>query len=596
MGLAGLEETRSRRTLSRKPVSPSSSGGLLGLIGYAYLWFNPEGPLSPGEIAHRFADLALHGLVVPPGRGPNVRRGSGMSGYTVASLLRKNRSAGLTRSDRTAVIFGDRTITYDDLDRRSSQLASALAGAGFVAGDRVAVLLYNRPEYLEIFFAVAKLGGVIVPVNYLFKPAEVRHLLEDSGARWMFVEAALWDAVRPVRPHTSGPVTYISLDGGEPDSLDYEVLVGSGSPAGVDIAVDSADLFLLQYTSGTTGFPKGAAHTHATVLWNSIHQIADFTLSRHDVYLCLPALCWAAGLHDFTLATLWAGGAVVLHPSRGLEPAEVMRTIERAGVTLTLFVPSVLRIVLTHQLEDHDLSSLRMVLSGGEPVPVPVIEEFQRRLPTCDLIQGYGMSEFPTIMTFLDSEHAVSKRGSAGRATRITELRIVDDRGHDARPGDHGEIVVRSLATMTGYYGRDEATEAVLAGGWLHTGDRGYVDEDGFVYIAGRSKDMIISGGLNVYPAEIERVIEGHPAVAEVAVVAIPDDRYGEVGEAHVVLREGTTVSETELEAHARGELANYKVPRRWVIRTEALPRTASGKLQKFQLSASSDRQASNRP
>jgi acyl-CoA synthetase (AMP-forming)/AMP-acid ligase II len=187
-------------------------------------------------------------------------------------------------------------------------------------------------------------------------------------------------------------------------------------------------------------------------------------------------------------------------------------------------------------------------------------------------------------MTFLDSEHAVSKRGSAGRATRITELRVVDDEDRDTPPGEHGEIVVRSPATMTGYYGREDATAAALAGGWLRTGDRGYVDDDGFLYIAGRSKDMIISGGLNVYPAEIERVIERHPAVAEVAVVGIADDRYGEVGEAHVVLREGTTATEAELEAHARGELANFKVPRRWVLRTDPLPRTASGKLQKFSL------------
>jgi fatty-acyl-CoA synthase len=284
------------------------------------------------------------------------------------------------------------------------------------------------------------------------------------------------------------------------------------------------------------------------------------------------------------LATLWVGGAVVVNPSRGFEAGEVMRTIERNGVTVTLFVPSVLRMVLAHPLEDHDLSRLRKVLSGGEPVPVPVIEEFQRRLPSCDLIQGYGMSEFPTIMTFLDSEHAVSKRGSAGRATRITELRVVDDEDRDTPPGEHGEIVVRSPATMTGYYGREDATAAALAGGWLRTGDRGYVDDDGFLYIAGRSKDMIISGGLNVYPAEIERVIERHPAVAEVAVVGIADDRYGEVGEAHVVLREGATATEAELEAHARGELANFKVPRRWVLRTDPLPRTASGKLQKFSL------------
>jgi len=507
-----------------------------------------------------------------------------MAGYTVANVLRKNRGAALTNPDRTALIFGDRRVTYDELEERSARLASALAAEGFATGDRVAVLSLNRVEYFEIFFAAAMLGGVVVPVNYLFKPREVQYLLDDSGARWMFVEDGLWPAVEPVRKETAVSVTYVVLDGRRPDTLDYEGLVAAGSADGVDVAVNPADPFLLQYTSGTTGFPKGATHTHETVMWNALFQLGDIAMTRHDVYLCIPALCWAAGLHDFTLPALWTGATVILHPSRGFDAAEVWRTVERHRVTISLFVPSVLRIALAYPLEEHDLASLRLVASGGEPVPVAAIEEFQRRLPTCDLMQGYGMSEFPALMTMLDSDYAISKRGSAGRATRITELRVVDADGRDVPAGEHGEIVVRSPATMIGYWNRPDATAAVMAGGWFHTGDRGYLDEDGFLYIAGRIKDMIISGGLNVYPAEIERVIEGHPAVREVAVVGIPDDRYGEVGEAHVVLHDGATVTEDDLAALARAELANYKVPRRWVLRSEPLPRTASGKVQKYAL------------
>jgi len=505
-------------------------------------------------------------------------------GYTVANLLRKNRGAALTNPDRTALIFGERRVTYDELEERSARLASALAAEGFATGDRLAVLALNRVEYFEIFFAAAMLGGVVVPVNYLFKAKEVQYLLDDSGARWMFVEDGLWPAVEPVRKETAVSVTYVVLDGARPDTLDYEGLVAAGSPDGVDVAVNPADPFLLQYTSGTTGFPKGATHTHETVMWNALSQLGDVALTRRDVYLCIPALCWAAGLHDFTLPALWAGATVIVHPSRGFDAAEVWRTVERHRVTISLFVPSVLRIALAYPLEDHDLASLRLVASGGEPVPVPAIEEFQRRLPTCDLMQGYGMSEFPALMTMLDSDYAISKRGSAGRATRITELRVVDPDGRDVPAGEHGEIVIRSPATMIGYWNRPDATAAVMAGGWFHTGDRGYLDEDGFLYIAGRIKDMIISGGLNVYPAEIERVIERHPAVREVAVIGVPDDRYGEVGEAHVVLEEGAAVTEDDLEAFARAELANYKVPRRWVLRSEPLPRTASGKVQKFAL------------
>jgi fatty-acyl-CoA synthase len=507
-----------------------------------------------------------------------------MPGYTVANLLRKNRCAGLTNPDRVAVIFGQRRVTYDDLEDRAARLASALAAEGFATGDRVAVLLLNRVEYFEIFFAVAMLGGVVVPVNYLLKGQEVKFVLDDSGARWMFVEQSLWPAVEPIHEDTAVSVTYVMVDGAGPDGRSYDDVVAAGSAGGVDVAVNAADPFLLQYTSGTTGFPKGATHTHETVLWNSLGQIGDFAMTRRDVYLCIPALCWAAGLHDFTLPALWLGATVVLRPSRNFDAAEVWRTIERHRVTLALFVPSVLRIALAHPLEDHDLGSLRMVASGGEPVPVPAIEEFQRRLPTCDLIQGYGMSEFPAIMTFLDSDHAITKRGSAGRAGRITELRIVDPAGRDVPAGEHGDIVVRSPATMIGYWNRPEATAAVMTGGWFHTGDRGYLDGEGFLYIAGRSKDMIISGGLNVYPAEIERVLERHPAVREVAVVGMPDDRYGEAGEAHVVVHDGAEVTEAELDAFARAELANFKIPRRWVLRPDPLPRTASGKVQKYAL------------
>ncbi|HEV7687011.1 MAG TPA: AMP-binding protein, partial [Acidimicrobiia bacterium] len=325
-----------------------------------------------------------------------------MPGYTVANLLRKSHGAGLVNADRVALIFGERRVTYDELEERSARLASALAGRGFAPGDRAAILLLNRVEYFEIFFAVAMLGGVVVPVNYLFKAKEVQFLLEDSGARWMFVEDGLWDSVGPIRPDSSRAVTYVTLDAAVPATLAYEDLVAAGSAAGVDRTVNPAQPFLLQYTSGTTGFPKGATHTHDTVLWNALAQVADFAITRRDVYLCIPALCWAAGLHDVTLPALWVGGTVVLHPSRRFDAGEVWRTVERHRVTISLFVPSVLRIALGYPLEDHDLTALRMVASGGEPVPVPAIEEFQRRLPTCDLIQGYGMSEFPAIMSFLD--------------------------------------------------------------------------------------------------------------------------------------------------------------------------------------------------
>ena len=506
-----------------------------------------------------------------------------MNNYTITEMLRKPRTAQRVNPGRVALLFGDRTVTYDELEDRSQRLAAALAAEGFRKGDRVGILLYNRPEWLEIFFAVAKLGGVMVPVNYFLKANEVAYILDDCGARWVVAEQALWSLVDGVRTPEDGR-RYVGIDTDVPDTLRYEELM-TAEPVEVDHGVTLDDLFLLQYTSGTTGFPKGAMHTHSTVLWNSFHQVLDFEVTADDVFLILPALCWAAGFHDLALATLWMGGRLVLNPSTSFDPEQFFGTVERNRVTKTLLVPSVLKRVLgAETLEKHDLSSLVMVFSGGEPVPVTSIEELHRRLPTCVLQQVYGMSEFPTMMIYLDAANAIGKAGSAGRACRVAEIRIVDPDGQDVAPGETGEIICRSPASMLGYYGKDDASASTLADGWLHTGDLASVDDEGFVYVTGRSKDMIITGGLNVYPAEVERVIGAHTAVVEAAVVGVADEKWGEVGRAVVVLAEGASLAEEELVAYLREELATFKVPRHYELRHEPLPRTTSGKVQKFRL------------
>jgi fatty-acyl-CoA synthase len=498
-----------------------------------------------------------------------------MDEYTLASIVRK-RSTGRVGPDRPAVSFGDRTLTFAELDERSDRLASGLAAAGFAKGDRAGVLMHNRLEWFEILFALAKLGGVIVPLNYMLKTPELRFILEDCDAGWLFAEDRFADALPELCDHDGRRAVTIG-DG-------YEDLITAGE-APVDVDVRAGDLLLLQYTSGTTGFPKGAMHTHATVLWNSYHQIPDFHVSQEDVYLVIPALCWAAGLHDLALATLWAGGRVVLNPSTGFSPASFCETVVREKVTTALLVPAVLKRVLgSGELGRHDLSSLRLLMSGGEPVPVPAMEELHRQLPSCPLVQVYGMSEFPTLMLLLGVEDALSRLGSAGKACSIAEIRVVDEQGEDVPSGETGEILCRSPACLIGYYGREDASAETLEGGWLHTGDLARVDEDGYVFIAGRAKDMIISGGLNVYPAEVERAIIEQPGVLEAAVIGIPDEEWGEVGMAIVVLEPDAALDEADLRAALKEQLANFKVPKRYEIRREPLPRTTSGKVQKFVL------------
>lgn len=505
-----------------------------------------------------------------------------MPGYNVSDIVRQSFQNAPAGASRVALRFEDRAQTYGELADPVDSLARGLVAAGLKKGDRVAVLLHNRLEFIEIFFAVAKAGAVVVPINYLLTTSEIAYQFNDSGVRWLFVSAGLADRV-PQGDALKQPVTTVGLDGLSDADHQYESLHAAPKVQVELSPVDADDLFLLQYTSGTTGAPKAAGHTHGTVLWNSMHQVSDCHLTSDDVYLSLPALCWAAGLHDFLLATLWLGGTVVVHPSRGLSVEAVLASMARNRVTLTLIVPSVLQLIVSSEaLPDYDLSSLRAIFSGSAPVPVALIQEAQRKLPHTQILQGYGMSEFPTLMTVLDAEHAIDKIGSAGRPTLCTALKVMDpETGADCPSGVVGEIVVRSPATMTGYVGREEANTQAFAGGWFHTGDLGHQDEDGFLFIAGRAKDMIISGGLNVYPAEIEAALQEHDAVVESAVLGVDDEERGEGGLAVVVVAEGARVTGDELRDHVRERLAGYKTPKHWVVRELALPRTASGKVAK---------------
>lgn len=504
-----------------------------------------------------------------------------VSGFTVDSVLQRNLPVHGGDGDRIALMFGDEQLTFRELDGRAAALATGLVANGFQPGDVVCVLAYNRIEWFELLFALGRIGGVIVPVNYLLKPKEVAYIVDDAGASWVLGEDELWETVQAVLPHVESDVRLISIGASQREALGYEDLFRTDGPAPTHVP-RADDLLILQYTSGTTGFPKGAMHTHETVLWNSLHQVPDFGINRDDVHLVIPAMCWAAGFHSFTLATLWAGGRVVINPSRGFSPEAFCATVERYGITKTILVPAVLRRILGYSaLEQHDLSSLDLALSGGEPVPVQLIEEWHRRVPSCALTQGYGMGEFPTLMLLLDAADSVRKAGAAGKACLAAQIRVVDENFRDTAVDEVGEIVVLSPACMVGYYRKPDATDEAFHHGWMRTGDLARIDQDGYVHIAGRAKEMVIVGGLNVYPAEVERVLLDIDAIAEVAVVGVPDPDWGEIPEAVVVVKDGRTVDRTDLESHCRVELANYKVPRRWNIRNEPLPRTTSGKIQR---------------
>ena len=474
---------------------------------------------------------------------------------------------------------------------RAYRLTHALSSLGVSKGDRVAVLLRNCSEWFDIFFAVAGLGAVMVPVNFLLKSKEVEFIVSDSGAKVLLVGQDLLPLVDPSSKATPelGNVICIGQANPPAPALSYSDLVDeqeADPPGGHPPKAD--DLFILQYTSGTTGFPKGAMHTQGTILWNSFHQLVDFTVTENDRYLCVPGLCWAAGFHDFTLPALWAGGTVVVVPSGGLEIGPLLNIIQEEKITKELLVPSILKqVVDCPDLKNFDLSSLEFVASGAAPVPVTVIEQFNALLPESTLVQGYGMSEGPTIAVCLKKQDAIRKIGSVGKPMTNCEALIVDESMNRVPPGTTGEIILRSPATMKGYWNRPEANQEVFVEGWMRTGDMAEYDDEGYIYITGRKKDMYISGGLNVYPAEIENVILKHVGVAETAVIGIVDQKWGEVGCAIIVPKEGAEIVIQEIERRCKEELATYKVPKKYILQSEPLPRTASGKVKKYELQES---------
>lgn len=500
-----------------------------------------------------------------------------LSRNTFGILERAVRSS---RRRDVAFVYEGEERTFELLHDRALRVAAGLAREGIGRGDRVAVLLGNGHEWPEVFFGLAALGAVCVPVNVLLQPAEVVHVLADSDSRCLVVDRRA-EKILPeldFLPEVVVTVGEVEVGAGA-RAVSYEEMAQLPPARLAGPSLD--DLAILYYSSGTTGLPKAACHTHDGILWNSFHQIPDLRITRDDVYLVVPSLSWAAGFHDLTLALAWLGGRSVMMPTGGATPERITSCIESYGATHALLVPTLLRQYLESPelLERLRRSTLRWVISGAEAVPRPTIEAIAAELPDCRVLQGYGLSEFPTVATALQPEEAIPRAGTAGRPCSITTLAIRRDDGEIVDVGE-GEVLLRSPATMREYFNRPEETEAAFADGWLHTGDLGVVDEDGFLTITGRKKDMIISGGLNVYPKEVEEVLYRLPGVVEASVVGVPDERWGEAAVAVIV---GTADPDAVGRECAR-LLASYKRPRAVLVREEPLPRNSTGKVLKREL------------
>ncbi|TDD88440.1 long-chain-fatty-acid--CoA ligase [Saccharopolyspora karakumensis] len=482
---------------------------------------------------------------------------------------------------RTAVVFGERALTYAELADRVARLANRLRAVGVRPGSRVAYLGTNHPSFVETMFATHQLGAILVPLNFRLAPPEIAYMLEDSGSEVLVYGPGAREVVRSI---ADPPGVVVALEDPEGGELDYETWLNEGDTAPADVQVSGEEIALILYTSGTTGRPKGAMLSHANLVWNAYNLLVCVDITSEERTLVSAPLFHVAALDQCLLPTLLKGGCAVITPGWDVERA--FDLIERRRITLLFGVTTMFAgMAASPRWAEADLSSVRTVMTGGAAVPETLIRTFQERgLVFC---QGYGMTETAPGATFLEASESTRKVGSAGVPTMFTSVRVVRDDGSDTAPGEPGEVLIKGPNVSPGYWRKPEATAASRTDdGWFRSGDVAKLDDEGHLHVVDRVKDMFISGGENVYPAEVENAIFAHPSVIEVAVIGVPDPTWGEVGCAYVVCEPGGGLTWDELREFLTPGLANYKIPRELRV-VDGLPKTGSGKVRKARLRSS---------
>jgi len=486
---------------------------------------------------------------------------------TVGDAIR--RAARLFR-DRSALVFGDRDWSFNALDRAADRIAGHFAGLGLNAGDRIAAYGRNSDVYFIAWLACVRGGFVHVPVNYALTGEELSYIVRQSGSRLVLTDAGLGANLAGIDVATRNlnDLVAIALD---PDA-----------PVGPDPDLDDDTLAQIVYTSGTTAAPKGAMMTHKAMLSQYYSVIHNMDYAESDQALAALPLYHTAQTHAFTMPQLLVGARNILIEAP--VPDVVLRLIEQERITSFFAPPTVWISLLRHaDFATRDLSSLEKVYYGASIMPVPVLNELRERLPRARPYNCYGQTEIAPLATVLRPEEHDARPASCGRPCLNVETRVVDPDMNDVPPGTHGEIVHRSPHLLTGYWDKPAETAEAFAGGWFHSGDVGYFDEEGYLYIVDRIRDVINTGGVLVASREVEEILFTHPAVSEVAVVGLPDDKWIEAVTAFVVLRPGQTTDEAALVTLARAHLAPYKLPKK-VVFVDNLPRNTAGKLLKREL------------
>jgi long-chain acyl-CoA synthetase len=505
-------------------------------------------------------------------------------GLNVGRLL----SASAVRfPGKTALIQGNRRINYRDFNQRVNALGHGLLGLGVKKGDKVSLFLRNSMEWAEIYFALSKIGAVVVPVNIRLKGDELAHIFGNSESKVVFFDEDLRQYIEAVKNHLRGMDAFIALGSDSKGPyISYDRLFVESVRGEPDVQVFEDDTHSICYTSGTTGLPKGAVLTHINIiLMHALINPIEFEMGPGDVTLATTPFSQRIGWAKI-VTSISLGSTLVILPSFNAE--EVMKIVEKERVTNISIVPTIGRRILgLPDLDSFDTSSLKKVFVSGEAFPVDLKKRFMAHFPHIEIVGCYASTEAGQV-SIMKSVDVLKKPDSVGRPLPFTELRIVDDRGKDVRPGGVGEIAVRSggpgnYCIMKEYYKDPEYTAGHFSGDWLLTGDVGRVDEEGYLYVVDRKKDMIISGGFNIYSREVEAVLESHEKISEAAVVGVPDEEFGEAVKGFVVLAHGQRITEQEIIDYCRTKLASYKKPK-YIEFIDSVPRNASGKILKYEL------------
>ncbi len=488
-----------------------------------------------------------------------------------------------TRADQPAVIFGDRVMSYRDLALGARRVGNGLAALGLRPQSRVAILTGNNDFFFEAWLGCTLGNCVLAPINARLAPPEVAYIVDDCQAELLIVDEPFHGLVAEIADELTEVRKIISF-GTHADWQNYSKWRDAQSADRLDVRVDPEETMVQMYTSGTTGFPKGVELNHTSVLACVRSMMGRDAWPPGEVALVTAPLFHTAGC-AWANCALQSGGTVVL--LREMAPATLLGALERHKVTQALLVPAVIQVVLqAPECADTDFSSLKRMLYGASPIPVPVLRQAVGTFG-CDFEQGYGLTETVGPVAMLRPEDHLddSKMQSCGKAVPGADIRIVDSDGKDCIAGEVGEIIVAGIQVMNGYWDRPEDTADTIRDGWLHTGDAGYFDGDGYLYIHDRLKDMIVSGAENVYPAEVERVLADFPGIADVAVIGVPDERWGEAVKALVVAKPGAEFSESDIIEFARQRIAGFKIPKSVDV-VDSIPRNPSGKILKKLLRA----------